>query len=97
MLINGNQIIETIINLDIRQWPGKAMRLNHSIDRYMNEWMEDENTATKLLPNQLVMTNAQYDILKYSRNMGNYKQQKHWPPSERIWFTEWNAFMIKVK
>lgn len=89
--------IETIINLDIRKWPGKTQRLVSSIDRYMNAMVETYNPETTFLPNHLVMSRQQYESLKRVRNMGDSKQWKTHRPDQRLYFTAHNVFEITIK
>lgn len=95
--MNPDKMIGQTVNLDIREWSGKRMKLTHDIDRFFNKWVEDETSVLKIVPNRLVMTPTQYQMLKYTRNMGNYKIEKNWRPEDRMWFTEYNVMEIKVK
>jgi hypothetical protein len=74
--------------LDITHYKGKKQRLTTSIAKAVPLMPE--------LPSTLLLTREQYDLIKMTRQFGDYRMQKEWDPDQRIYMTENNAMEVEI-
>ena len=76
--------------LDISKVDGKRQKLQTYILKEVAKRLDN-------LPNLLVMTQEQYELLKKTKEFGDKNECYTCKPSDRIYCTEHNAFEIKIK
>lgn len=78
--------------LDITEWQGKRQRLQTRIGKEMYH-----RHLSDTLPHRLIMTLAQYEMMKRSPELGSKGEWEHYPPNYRIYNTAYNAMEVEIK
>lgn len=78
--------------LDITGYPGKLQRLQTAIDKECYQRHLDN-----LLPYKMVMTTAQYGLLKNTIEFGEKGESKYYKPQDRIYCSKYNCMEIIIK
>lgn len=78
--------------LNIKGFPGKQRRLITAIERAIEIW-----PIGAVLPDVLMMSEDQYDMLKRCRNLGHVKDWRYIPAEDRIYATKYNAMEVRIR
>jgi hypothetical protein len=74
--------------LDITSYKGKKQRLTTSINKAI-ELLSDT-------PDNLLLTQEQYDLIKMTPQLGDYRLQKDWEPNQRIYMNAGACMEIEI-
>lgn len=78
--------------LSILEVTGKKQRIRGAIELALRDW-----PVAAILPNVIIMSIEQYEMIKKCRNLGDKNSWQGTPPNERIYVSRYNAMEVHIQ